>query len=125
MGGFLPSAPRPPRCTKRVFCGINRCSSLQRRHLHRAAFTPSPMSTPSPIPPASEATPLTAGVGHYENFPVASCLCPPRPPPAERATSPAARTADDRADGGDARAEERRAERAASRPAPEACLADP
>ncbi len=41
-------------------------------------------------------------VDHYENFPVASALCPPRLRPAVRAIYAFARTADDLADEGDA-----------------------
>ena len=48
-------------------------------------------------------------VDHYENFPVASWLCPPAMRPAVRAIYWFARTADDIADEGDAPAEERRA----------------
>lgn len=44
------------------------------------------------------------GVGHYENFPVASWLMPPRLRPAVRAIYRFARTADDIADEGDATA---------------------
>ena len=88
--------------------------------------TPSPVTpTPTPMPPASEATPLTTGVGHYENFPVASWLCPPRLRPAVMAIYHFARTADDIADEGDASAEQRLAELAAFRQALDACLADP
>ena len=47
---------------------------------------------------------------HYENFPVASLLCPPRIRPAVSALYWFARTADDLADEGDASAEERLAE---------------
>lgn len=43
-----------------------------------------------------------AGVGHYENFPVASLLCPPALRPAVAAIYWFARTADDLADEGDA-----------------------
>ena len=46
-------------------------------------------------------------VEHYENFPVASWLCPPRLRPAVRAIYWFARTADDIADEGDAPAAER------------------
>lgn len=53
--------------------------------------------------PATEqaVAPLTAGVGHYENFPVASWLCPPALRPAVVALYRFARTADDLADEGD------------------------
>ncbi len=46
-------------------------------------------------------------MGHYENFPVASWLCPPRLRPAIAAIYAFARTADDIADEGDAAATER------------------
>ncbi|MEJ7930975.1 squalene synthase HpnC [Ramlibacter sp. AN1015] len=46
-------------------------------------------------------------VGHYENFPVASWLCPPALRPAVVAIYGFARTADDIADEGDAAAEQR------------------
>jgi squalene synthase HpnC len=55
------------------------------------------------------------GVGHYENFPVASVLCPPALRPAVRAIYHFARTADDLADEGDATAERRLADLAAYR----------
>ena len=47
------------------------------------------------------------GVEHYENFPVASLLCPPRLRPAIVAIYRFARTADDLADEGDLPAEQR------------------
>jgi len=47
-------------------------------------------------------------VDHYENFPVASLLCPPALRPAVVAIYHFARTADDLADEGDASTEERR-----------------
>jgi squalene synthase HpnC len=47
------------------------------------------------------------GVGHYENFPVASLLLPARLRPAVRAIYRFARTADDVADEGDALSEDR------------------
>jgi len=49
-------------------------------------------------------------VQHYENFPVASWLCPPRLRPAVRAIYWFARTADDIADEGDAAPAERQAQ---------------
>lgn len=49
------------------------------------------------------------GVDHYENFPVASWLCPPALRPAVAAIYRFARTADDIADEGDASGSERRA----------------
>ena len=54
-------------------------------------------------------------VEHYENFPVASWLCPPELRPAVRAIYWFARTADDIADEGDAPAAERQATLAAYR----------
>ena len=52
----------------------------------------------------------TAPIAHYENFPVASFLCPPRLRPAIAAIYHFARTADDLADEGDASASERLAD---------------
>jgi hydroxysqualene synthase len=52
-------------------------------------------------------------VDHYENFPVASVLCPPALRPAVTAIYRFARTADDIADEGDAPPEQRRAQLAA------------
>jgi len=46
-------------------------------------------------------------IGHYENFPVASWLCPPRLRPAVAAIYHYARTADDLADEGEASANDR------------------
>jgi squalene synthase HpnC len=54
-------------------------------------------------------------VDHYENFPVASWLCPPALRPAVRAIYWYARTADDIADEGDACAQQRQADLAAYR----------
>jgi hydroxysqualene synthase len=63
-----------------------------------------PSSAPlPPQPPASNA----AGVGHYENFPVATLLCPARLRPAIAAIYWFARTADDLADEGNLSAQER------------------
>lgn len=81
-----------------------------------------------PAPPA-EATaaapaPLSAGVGHYENFPVASLLCPPALRPAVMAIYHFARTADDIADEGDASTEQRLTELAAYRLALARCLGE-
>ncbi len=50
---------------------------------------------------------LAHGVSHYENFPVASFLCPPKLRPAIAAIYWFARTADDIADEGDATAQTR------------------
>lgn len=63
------------------------------------------------------------GVSHYENFPVASFLCPPRLRPAVAAIYWFARTADDIADEGDAAPEERLADLAAYRADLAACAA--
>lgn len=57
------------------------------------------------------------GVGHYENFPVASLLCPPRLRAPVRAIYAFARTADDIADEGDAPSEQRLADLARYRSA--------
>ncbi|SFC43163.1 squalene synthase HpnC [Polaromonas sp. OV174] len=60
-------------------------------------------------------SPLAQGVSHYENFPVASLLCPPRLRPAISAIYWFARTADDIADEGDAPPQTRLDELAAYR----------
>lgn len=65
------------------------------------------------------------GVDHYENFPVASLLCPPALRPAVVALYGFARTADDLADEGDAPAAQRLADLAAYRQALHAALATP
>jgi squalene synthase HpnC len=51
--------------------------------------------------------PIPAPVDHYENFPVASWLCPPRLRPPIAAIYHFARTADDMADEGEASADQR------------------
>lgn len=86
---------------------------------------PAPEPLPRELPPRrSDATPAAAhsalgalgpGVGHYENFPVASWLCPPRLRPTVAAIYRFARTADDIADEGPASAVERLADLAAYR----------
>ncbi|MEP6966352.1 MAG: squalene/phytoene synthase family protein, partial [Polaromonas sp.] len=58
-------------------------------------------------------SPSVQGVSHYENFPVASVLCPPRLRPAIAAIYWFARTADDIADEGDAPSQTRLADLAA------------
>jgi squalene synthase HpnC len=63
-----------------------------------------------PAPQDEAATALTGQVGHYENFPVASWLCPPALRPAIAAIYHFARTADDIADEGHASAEQRLAD---------------
>jgi len=62
---------------------------------------------PRRAPPRSACTIAPVGVGHYENFPVASVLCPPRLRPPIVAIYRFARTADDIADEGGAPAEQR------------------
>ena len=59
--------------------------------------------------------PAHHGVSHYENFPVASWLCPPRLRPAVVAIYGFARTADDLADEGEAEPAERLADLATFR----------
>lgn len=61
-------------------------------------------------------------IEHYENFPVASWLCPPHLRPAITALYHFARTADDLADEGDAAPEQRLADLTAYRDALKACL---
>ena len=63
----------------------------------------------------TQGTHPTHGVEHYENFPVASFLCPPALRPAITAIYWFARTADDLADEGDAKAATRLADLAAYR----------
>lgn len=70
-------------------------------------------------------SPLTQQVGHYENFPVASWLCPAAIRPAVVAIYHFARTADDLADEGPATATERLAALSAYREALERCRHDP
>ncbi len=73
-------------------------------------------AVPSPMPLSATPTPLSAApVTHYENFPVASWLCPPRLRPAIAAIYTFARTADDIADEGDALAAQRLGDLAAFR----------
>lgn len=63
--------------------------------------------------PVHGAAGLAQGVSHYENFPVASFLCPPKLRPAIAAIYWFARTADDIADEGDAAPHTRLADLAA------------
>jgi len=74
-------------------------------------------------PSADTRLPLGGEVGHYENFPVASLLCPPRLRPAVTALYHFARTADDIADEGPADAPQRLADLAAYRASLDAALA--
>ena len=67
---------------------------------------------------------MTEGVGHYENFPVASLLCPPALRPAVMAIYHFARTADDIADEGDETAPQRLEALADYRDALEQALGD-
>jgi len=76
----------------------------------------------APAPPERSVAALTAQVGHYENFPVASWLCPPALRPAVMALYHFARTADDLADEGQATPAERLAQLATYRQALEGCL---
>lgn len=85
-------------------------------------MTPNGPHSPSPAPPPSAL--LSASVGHYENFPVASWLCPPALRPAVVALYHFARTADDLADEGELSAGERLAQLAAYRQALDHSLAD-
>ena len=64
-----------------------------------------PAPAAAPLPGA--AAPQPAAVTHYENFPVASLLCPAHLRPVIRAIYAFARTADDIADEGDATANQR------------------
>lgn len=64
----------------------------------------------------------STGVGHYENFPVASFLCPPHLRPAISAIYWFARTADDLADEGDALPQARLADLTAYRADLSACM---
>lgn len=81
--------------------------------------TAAPRNPATPVAPA----PVSATVTHYENFPVASVLCPRHLRPAIVAIYHFARTADDIADEGDATAEQRLTALAAYREALNACLA--
>ncbi|MFP8781008.1 squalene synthase HpnC [Hydrogenophaga sp. RWCD_12] len=70
-------------------------------------------------------TPLTSQVGHYENFPVASWLCPAAIRPAVMAIYHFARTADDLADEGTASAPERLESLSSYRVALDRCVKAP
>jgi squalene synthase HpnC len=85
-------------------------------------MNPAPHDSPAAAPEAAPDAPLTQAVGHYENFPVASYLCPARLRPAVMALYHFARTADDMADEGDAPALARLAELARYREALDACV---
>ena len=83
--------------------------------------SPENPSAPAKAVP-SHAAPLGGSVGHYENFPVASWLCPAPLRPTVAAIYHFARTADDIADEGDATAAERLADLAAYRAELVQCL---
>lgn len=86
-------------------------------------MSPSPEMPPTRADAApSPAAMLGRSVGHYENFPVASWLCPAALRPAVAAIYHFARTADDIADEGDATSGERLAELAAYRAELVQCL---
>ena len=67
---------------------------------------PAPSST-TPGPSDAQPAQAQSGVNHYENFPVASWLCPAALRPAVRTLYHFARTADDIGDEGEASAEQR------------------
>lgn len=84
------------------------------------------MTLPTPTTPRPRANvlgTLGGGVDHYENFPVASWLCPRKLRPAVVAIYRFARTADDIADEGSASAAERLADLAAFRDELARCIA--
>ena len=91
---------------------------ISTRQRHPAAPT-----RPPDGPPRAAAAPVDAGrttipsvsIEHYENFPVASILCPPALRPAVTAIYHFARTADDLADEGDASPAQRLGQLAAYR----------
>ncbi len=72
---------------------------------------------PPPQPPGQALTPAVAPISHYENFPVASWLCPAHLRAPIAAMYHFARTADDLADEGDASAAQRLADLQAYRAA--------
>ena len=79
--------------------------------------TPAPVTVPDEGVPTQAPAAFGASVEHYENFPVASWLCPAPLRPAVAALYRFARTADDIADEGEADAPARLAELAAYRAA--------
>jgi hydroxysqualene synthase len=96
-----------------------RCKTLRDQHARSAPLL-CPQPTGSPMPATQPAT-LTQGIDHYENFPVASWLCPARLRPAILAVYGFARTADDIADEGHANPEQRLADLAQYRAELVAC----
>jgi squalene synthase HpnC len=83
------------------------------------------MSTRRGLPRLGPATIRSVSVQHYENFPVASWLCPPAIRPAVVAVYHFARTADDIADEGDMDQSQRTTELTAYRRALDKALNDP
>ena len=83
--------------------------------------SPAPPQQPQGKPPHLAVTPIT----HYENFPVASWLCPAHLRPPIAAIYHFARTADDLADEGEAGAAQRLADLQAYRAALESACAGP
>jgi hydroxysqualene synthase len=83
-----------------------------------------PATRHQPTPRSEASAPLSAGVGHYENFPVASLLCPPALRPAVMAIYHFARTADDIADEGEAPPPQRLADLRAYRAELSQCLGE-
>lgn len=83
--------------------------------IRRVNDRPSPSARPSagPAPQNADAATVAPPVTHYENFPVASVLCPPHLRQPIAAIYAFARTADDIADEGDAPADQRLADLAA------------
>lgn len=75
--------------------------------------------------PAAPLVPIATPIAHYENFPVASWLCPPHLRAAITAIYHFARTADDLADEGDATAQQRLADLASYRADLEATCQNP
>lgn len=80
---------------------------------------------PRPTAPTAAPTPAPAPIAHYENFPVASWLCPPRLRAPIAAIYHFARTADDLADEGSASAQQRLQDLATYRQALTDALATP
>ncbi|MBC7548559.1 MAG: squalene synthase HpnC [Polaromonas sp.] len=76
---------------------------------------PQASPTPGSMPASPPTISLGQGVAHYENFPVASVLCPPYLRPPIAAIYGFARTADDLADEGDTATAQRLADLAAFR----------
>lgn len=97
-----------------VIYGLSRGRSSVPGRLSRACGTLDAVTARTP-------TPQALADAHYENFPVASWLCPPRLRPPIAAIYAFARTADDIADEGDATPADRLADLAAYRADLAAC----